>query len=218
MARGIGVALPAIGAGSAASLSAKSATAASKAAASSSSLLPWISGAFVAALMAGGFLALRPSAVPPRAPSASAPSSTALKAAPELAAPAIPFVTPIPPTDAPPRAAADAATKPLASSSSRRDRPATTANELSKQVALVDAARAALASGGAERALGSVREYQALSPSGAFLPEVAAIKIEALLKLGRKTEARTSAERFAATYGSGPLAERVVLLTGSAQP
>jgi hypothetical protein len=44
MARGIGVALPAIGAGGAASLTAKSATAANQAAVSSSSLLPWILG------------------------------------------------------------------------------------------------------------------------------------------------------------------------------
>jgi len=101
---------------------------------------------------------------------------------------------------------------------SQRGRAATTANELSKQVALVDAARTALASGDAGRALSSVREYQATYPSGTFRPEVAAIKIEALLKLGRKAEARASAERFSASYGSGPLAERVARLAGIRQP
>jgi hypothetical protein len=93
-----------------------------------------------------------------------------------------------------------------------------TTNELGKQIALVDAARAALGSGEAARALGIVREYQATYPGGTFRPEVAAIKIEALLKLGRESEARASAERFAATYGSGPLAERVARLAGIAKP
>lgn len=214
MARGIGVALPAIGAGGAASLSAKSAAAAAKAAVSSGSLLPWISGVLVAALVAGGFVALRPNATPARARALSAPISTAVKAAPELAAPAIPPAAATPPTDASPQTADDAATNALGSFASQRSRATTSANELPKQVALVDAARAALAAGGAERALSSVREYQAVYPRGPFRPEVAAIKIEALLKLGRKTEARASAESFAATYGSGPLAERVARLAG----
>ena len=93
-----------------------------------------------------------------------------------------------------------------------------TANELANQIALVDAARAALASGGAARALASVRDYQTEYPHGTFRPEVAAIKIEALLKLGRKAEARALAERFAANYGAGPLADRVTRLVGTAEP
>jgi hypothetical protein len=110
------------------------------------------------------------------------------------------------------------APKPPTAAASPRSRDSMTTNELGKQIALVDGARAALGSGGAARALGIVREYQATYPSGTFRPEVAAIKIEALLKLGRKTEARAAAERFAATYGSGPLAERVARLAGIAQP
>lgn len=218
MARGIGVALPAIGATGTASLSTKSATATTKAALSSSSLLPWLSGALAAALVAGGFVALRPTAAPPRASALSAPRSVPPEAAPELAAPAIPSAAPTAAAEASPQAADDAAPKPLGSFASHRVRAATTTNELPKQVALVDVARAALASGSGERALSSVREYQTMYPNGAFRPEVAAIKIEALLKLGRKTEARASAERFAATYGSGPLAERVARLAGITQP
>jgi hypothetical protein len=218
MARGIGVVLPVMGAGGAASLTAKSAAATSKAAVSSSPLLPWISGALVAALSVGGFVALRPNAAPPRAPAPSAPMSTALRAAPELAAPALPPAATTPPTDASPQTGDDAAMKPPGGFASQRGRASTTANELAKQVALVDAARAALASDGAERALSSVREYQATYPSGTFRPEVAAIKIEALLKLGRKTEARALAARFATTYGPGPLAERVARLAGITPP
>lgn len=218
MARGIGVALPAIGAGGAAGLTGKGAAAASKAAVSSSPLLPWISGSLLAALVVGGFVALRSSAAPPRVPALSAPTSAALQAAPELAVPALPPAVATPPSDASPQPGNDAATKPLGGFAGQRARSSTTANELAKQVALVDAARAALASGGAEHALSIVREYQATYPSGTFRPEVAAIKIESLLKVGRKAEARASAERFAATYGSGPLAERVARLAGIAQP
>jgi outer membrane protein assembly factor BamD (BamD/ComL family) len=100
----------------------------------------------------------------------------------------------------------------------QRARESATGNDLANQVALVDAARAALASGGAERALASVREYQTTYPGGAFRPEVAAIRIEALLKLGRKAEARALAERFPATYGPGLLADRVARMTGMTQP
>jgi hypothetical protein len=216
MARGIGVALPAIGAGGAASLSAKSATAATKATVSSNSLLPWISGALTAALAVGGLVMLRPGPTPAAAPSRTAPAAS--QASPAGAASALPTAK-APVLDvAPQKAIAEPAPRPPAAAASSRSRDSMTTNELGKQIALVDGARAALGSGGAARALGIVREYQATYPSGTFRPEVAAIKIEALLKLGRKTEARASAERFAATYGSGPLAERVARLAGIAQP
>ena len=42
--------------------------------------------------------------------------------------------------------------------------------------------------------------------------------IEALVKLGRKAEARALAERFVKSYGPGPLAERVSRLGGLADP
>jgi outer membrane protein assembly factor BamD (BamD/ComL family) len=103
-------------------------------------------------------------------------------------------------------------------SATPRGRGVATANELASQIALVDAARAALASGGAARALASVRDYQAEYPNGTFRPEVAAIKIEALVKLNRTAEARALAERFASNYGPGPLADRVARLVGTAQP
>ena len=63
-----------------------------------------------------------------------------------------------------------------------------------------------------------MRDYQTQYPSGTFRPEVAAVKIEALVKLGRMTEARTLAERFVVAYGSGPLAERVARLAHLAEP
>jgi hypothetical protein len=90
--------------------------------------------------------------------------------------------------------------------------------ELAAQIAVVDSARGALRRGEAERALSVVRNYQVDYPTGTFRPEVSAIKIEALAKLGRKAEARALAERFVKTYGPGPLAERVSRLGGLPQP
>jgi hypothetical protein len=82
----------------------------------------------------------------------------------------------------------------------------------------VDAARSALASGSALRALSIVRDYQSQYPSGTFRPEVSAVKVEALVNLGRMTEARTLAERFVVAYGPGPLADRVARLAHIAEP
>jgi outer membrane protein assembly factor BamD (BamD/ComL family) len=90
--------------------------------------------------------------------------------------------------------------------------------DVTEQIALIDAARDALAHGRAERALTTVRQYHARFPKGAFRPEAAAIKIEALMKLGRTTEARSLAERFLVAHGPGPLAERVARLAGLRPP
>ena len=44
------------------------------------------------------------------------------------------------------------------------------------------------------------------------------MKIEALVKMGRMTEARTLAERFVVAYGPSPLADRVAHLAHIAEP
>ena len=217
MARGIGVVLPAVGSGAAVGLSSKTAAAASKAASSGSSLLPWVSGALVAAVVAGAFVAARAHVTQ----SGPAPAGSAAALAPIASPAALPPAqssAAARPTEAPSRSDNAELPKPVVPSASPRLRAGTTASELANQIALVDAARAALAGGDSARALASVRDYQSGYPSGTFKPEVAAIKIEALLKLGRKTEARALAERFSANYGPGPLADRVTRLLGAAQP
>jgi hypothetical protein len=105
----------------------------------------------------------------------------------------------------------------LAPPSSRNRSTGSTA-DIQEQIALIDAARAAVAAGAGNRGLGLVRQYQSKYPRGSFRPEAAALKIEALTKLGRSAEARALAEGFAAEYGGGPLADRVSRLGGRAQP
>ncbi len=210
MAQAIGISLSAPGAPNTEAATAGTVTKAS------SALVPWLSGALVAAgLAAGAYVATRsrtqpstPSALPPPTPSASAASSTIL-----------PSLAPIPArSDAPLELGEDASPKTPSLASSQRGRRATAAGELATQIALVDAARSAHAAGKTERSLSAVREYQSQYPSGTFRPEVAAVKIEALLKVGRTSEARALAERFVVAYGPGPLAERVARLAQIAEP
>jgi outer membrane protein assembly factor BamD (BamD/ComL family) len=101
----------------------------------------------------------------------------------------------------------------------RYNQPATAGgSDLREQIAVLDSARAAMAANADGRALETLRRYQDKYPAGSFRPEAAALKIEALVKLGRHAEARALAERFDSDYGQGPLAERVAQIAGLAQP
>jgi acetyl-CoA acetyltransferase len=95
----------------------------------------------------------------------------------------------------------------------RPDPPTAISSAISEQIALVDAASAAVSAGAGERALAVVREYQTKYPTGSFRPEISALRIEALVLVGRREEARTLAQRFVTQY-QGPLAERVARVAG----
>lgn len=95
--------------------------------------------------------------------------------------------------------------------------PASAANDLRAQIAMLDSARAAIAEGAAERALGILHRYQEKYPSGSFRPEATALTVEALVKLERREQARDLAERFVADHRGSPLAERVAKLAGLSQ-
>lgn len=217
MAQAIGVSM--VAGGNPATGSVKTSTAAVKAAEVSHSLLPWVSGALVTiGVLVGAFVATHPRARPaaPSTLAAPAPSTRPAPAAPTEAA--HPSILEPPSLDAsadgngesPPRAAV---TPP-----STHGRRGGTTGELANQIALVDAARSALTAGASQRALTLVRDYQSEYPTGTFRPEVAAVRIETLVKMGRTAEARTLAERFVVAYGPGPLADRVARLAHIAQP
>lgn len=194
--------------------SAKTSTTVGTATKASSSLVPWLSGAVVATGIAiGVYVATRPAAKSVTPPHATPALSASAALPPPAPAPPRPNDTPT--KDAPRVTDEDSSPKAAASGRGRRG---TVAGELANQIALVDAARTALAAGNAQRALSLARQYQGEYANGAFGPEASAVKIEALVKLGRMTEARTLAERFVAAYGPGPLAERVARLTLIAKP
>jgi hypothetical protein len=181
-------------------------TLASKAAAGTSALWPWVSGLVILA-GAGAIVVTRPSgdASPtttstlPVAATASAVPSSSVKT--EAAAGV-------------PTAAPSGKVAPNAGAARERPDGATaTSSAISEQIALVDAASAAVSAGAGERALAVVREYQSKYPAGSFRPEVSALRIEALVVLGRREEARSLAERFVTQY-KGPLADRVARVAG----
>jgi hypothetical protein len=209
MAGAIGIAIPTPGSalGEATKLGTQ---AVAKTTAASGSLGLWVSGALVAAVVAGAFVVTGPK-TPPTVSGPAAPSSTQ-GSAPLPSPVSAPLAA-----DLPPKAADGAGPSGAASSQTQRAR-GPGSSDIAEQIALIDAARIALAGGSAERALTGMRQYQTRYPNGAFRPEAAAIKIEALVKLGRAAEARALAERFLVSHGPSPLADRVARLAGLNRP
>ncbi len=169
-----------------------------------STLVPWLSGAFVVAAVTGAVFATRPGSdelVPPRAMDPVTAPTAALQA-PPLAAPVLPA----------PSSIEDSGKAVNASPTEQRVRSPKA--DIAEQIALIDAAGSAVSSGPANRALGLVRQYQSKYPTGSFGPEATALKIEALTKLGRTAEARSAAERFVIQHRGTPIADRVARLAG----
>jgi TolA-binding protein len=82
---------------------------------------------------------------------------------------------------------------------------------LGAQVAALDQALEALASGDAPRAVRLVDEYQARYPSGVLSQEATALKIEALVKEGDRSAAADLARRFLASNPTSPHAVKIRL-------
>ncbi len=180
MARALGVSAAAIGVASGAAL-AKTTVLASKAAvgasASTTAALPWITVGVVGLALAGAIVGTRAWKKPVRPPTSPAPA--AMASAPEPAAsvePAPAATVPLAVTD--PAAQAPAPLRPELSATSpgRRARTATMPSDVREQSALVDAARNAVSSGAADRALALLRQYRDKYPGGIFRPEAAALK------------------------------------------
>ncbi len=199
MARAIGVAPPVITGAESASGGAD--TVAPPTAAASAGALPWIAGALITVTVGGAVLALRPG---------PEPAATLRKPAPAITQPSLPEASRMVTAPAPPATAADATpTDPTPP----RARPSASASALAEQIALLDAARGAMAAGASERALETLQRYLAKYPAGSFRPEATALKIETLVRMGRTKEARSLADRFVADHKGTPLARRVSELT-----
>ena len=85
-------------------------------------------------------------------------------------------------------------------------RPSST---LSVQVALLDAARGAIASGALAEALRLAERYRADFPNGELAPEAEVVAIEALVEQGERQPALERAARFLARYPGDPHSARV---------
>ena len=80
---------------------------------------------------------------------------------------------------------------------------------LSAELALLDRARKALASGDAAGALAATRTHGRRFPHGALAPERESLAIAALCALGRRDAARSRAQRFLERHPTSPLAPAV---------
>jgi hypothetical protein len=96
--------------------------------------------------------------------------------------------------------------------------PAQAAAELRGEIELLDSARAAVAQNASGRALQILGRYENRYPAGRFGPEATAVKVEALMHLGRTDEARALAARFVAKHPGMLLADRVAAVAGLSRP
>jgi len=208
MAKALGVTVTSIGTAAAAkALAADAAASKATATAGTSATWPW------ASVVALG-LVVAAAVVSARVWHRSSPPSPRLTAPP---APAAPLDAPTPP-GANGSSAEGGERTPNPAAPLHRTRVATTSGDLRDEIALVDSARDALSAGSAPRALDILRRYQERYPSGSFRPEAAAVRIEALVKLGREAEARALATRFVADHRGSLLATRVAELVGLVEP
>lgn len=115
------------------------------------------------------------------------------------------------PNAAPAPARAPASDTPAPPSPATRNRDV----DLREEIAFLDAARAALAAGAPNKAMGVLARYHHRYPNGTFAPESLALRIDALTDAGDTALARTLARRFLKAHPDSPLAERMEQLVAS---
>ncbi len=88
--------------------------------------------------------------------------------------------------------------------------------DLRAEIDLIDGARVALRTGDTSEALDLLGRHAVHFPHGALAPEETALRVEALMRMGRTAEARAYARRFVAANPASPLAERMRRLVNGA--
>jgi outer membrane protein assembly factor BamD (BamD/ComL family) len=88
------------------------------------------------------------------------------------------------------------------------------APSLAEEVAAIKAAKSALLAGNASDALHQLDAYRAHFPHGRLTQEASVVRIEALLKAGKRDAASAAGDRFLAAHADSPYAARVHTLIG----
>jgi hypothetical protein len=193
---------PAAG-GAAAAATAAAAAAPAAAVTVKAGAIAWFSVGILALAFGGGALGAhlfaRPAVTPPRPAAAEAVTTRAPAEAEAAVAPA-----PAPQLGA----AARQSRGPSGSAVSRAGQ----SGDLRSEIALIDAARAALRARAPVRALELLGRYSARHPRGTLKPEAAVLRIEALDRSGAHQRARALAREFLAAYPDSPLGERAALV------
>jgi hypothetical protein len=231
-ALGLGVGV--LGAGATATAAVSTATPAVKAAASLG-LLKWIGIGIAGGLLVVGAAEVvhsvspQPVKVAPaaieahasaaiQAPLSPAKSGSAAPADP-AAEPAVAAIEAPPAVTAPasPGAASSGASSPEAPRA-RATSPTPASSALADEIAALDGAREALASGDAARALRALDARDRAFPRGALGPEAMVLRIEALALRGDRAAATRLGEAFLAASPRSPHASRIRTLLGLAAP
>jgi hypothetical protein len=92
------------------------------------------------------------------------------------------------------------------------------AERLAEEVRAVDRARSALAAGRAEETLTALDEYESRFGGRRFAPEALYLRMQALLSLGRKADARSTAERLLRGFPKSPHTARARRVLGETNP
>jgi hypothetical protein len=90
-------------------------------------------------------------------------------------------------------------------------------SSLMREIRAVEAARASLSAGNAGRSLSILDEYNRKFPNGAFSVEVSVLRVEALARAGRTSEAKALGKRFLDSHREGAFARRVASTLDSLQ-
>ena len=92
------------------------------------------------------------------------------------------------------------------------------AERLAEEVRAVDRARSALAEGRAAETLSALDEYDARFVGRKFAPEALYLRMQALLSLGRKADARSTAERLVRAFPKSPHTARARRVLSETNP
>jgi hypothetical protein len=186
-----------------------------------------IAASAIVALMLSG--ALHRAAPAPKAALVAAPTvapSPLLAPQAQLAATAEPVVSPLPPVE-PASDAASTGTSALRSTAksvssvsktvTSTPAPADSATDLSEQLLLIDAARAAVAAGNSSAASQALSSYGSKFPHGSFGQEAAVLRIETVDLQGNHGQAAALARTFLAQHPNSPHVSLVQRIADRAQ-
>jgi hypothetical protein len=150
--------------------------------------------------LAGAFAFLRTPDAPPPAPAKAPVAAKAIEAAPVAPAAGaqqevLPEVSPLPPVEQ--------------AAPTRGSRGDSSAEDLSEQIRLIEAARAGVASQNAKAALSALDSYAAKFPRGSFGQEAAVLRIRAVDQSGDSARATAMAKSFVARFPNSPHVARL---------
>jgi hypothetical protein len=187
----------------------------------STALLKWIGAGILGGLVTVGTVAyVQPVTMGPRAAPNPAPPSSALNR---------PATTPSPQPDTAVEPAGSASASasaapeapsatPTASASAAPPPAKPAATTLTEEVASLDAAREALASGNTARALAALDEHQRKFPGGMLSMEATVLRIEALAQRGDRAGAARLGQAFLDAHPQSPHAARIRSILGVPEP